>query len=82
VFEPMTVHVEVWPVAADEIGLWLVSGDDCWRVTEFGEPVGALVGVEPKPVGVEESETKTADQGAPRSTPPSAQERPGVPGST
>ena len=29
--EPMTVHVEVWPIAADEIGLWLVSGDDCWR---------------------------------------------------
>ena len=23
--EPMTVHVEVWPVAADEIGLWLLS---------------------------------------------------------
>jgi hypothetical protein len=27
----MTVHVEVWPVAADEVGLWLVSGDDAWR---------------------------------------------------
>jgi hypothetical protein len=29
--EPMTVHVEVWPVAADEIGIWLVSGEDAWR---------------------------------------------------
>ena len=29
--EPMTVHVEVWPVAADEVSLWLVSGDDAWR---------------------------------------------------
>lgn len=29
--EPMNVTVEVWPVAADEAGLWLVSGDDAWR---------------------------------------------------
>jgi hypothetical protein len=29
--EPMTVRVEVWPVAADRIGLWLISGDDAWR---------------------------------------------------
>ena len=29
--EPMTVHVEVWPIGADEIGLWLLSGDDAWR---------------------------------------------------
>ena len=29
--EPMTVHVEVWPIAADEIGLWLLSGNDGWR---------------------------------------------------
>ena len=28
---------------------------DCYRrVTEFGEPVGALLGVEPKPAGVED----------------------------
>jgi hypothetical protein len=27
----MSVHVEVWPVAADEVGLWLLSGDDAWR---------------------------------------------------
>lgn len=27
----MTVRVEVWPVVADEIGLWLISGDDAWR---------------------------------------------------
>ena len=30
-FEPMNVIVEAWPVAADETGLWLVSGDDAWR---------------------------------------------------
>lgn len=29
--EPMTVQVEVWPVAADRIGLWLISGSDAWR---------------------------------------------------
>ena len=29
--EPMTTQVEVWPVAADEVGLWLVSGDDALR---------------------------------------------------
>lgn len=29
--EPMTVRVEIWPVAADEFGLWLVSGADAWR---------------------------------------------------
>lgn len=27
----MSIHVEVWPVAADEVGLWLLSGDDAWR---------------------------------------------------
>jgi hypothetical protein len=31
VLEPMNVTVEVWPVAADETGLWLISGDDAWR---------------------------------------------------
>jgi hypothetical protein len=29
--EPMQVWVEVWPVAADSVGIWLVSGDDAWR---------------------------------------------------
>lgn len=29
--EPMTVRVEVWPVAADEIGLWLISGQEAWQ---------------------------------------------------
>jgi hypothetical protein len=41
VLEPMTVWVEVWPVAADTAGLWLVSGDDAWRsgpVMADGEP--------------------------------------------
>jgi hypothetical protein len=31
VAENMTVVVEVWPVAADEHGIWLVSGGDAWR---------------------------------------------------
>ena len=30
-FEPMNVNTEVWPVVANEAGLWLVSGDDAWR---------------------------------------------------
>lgn len=29
--EPMPVFVEVWPVAADETGIWLLSGQDAWR---------------------------------------------------
>ncbi|GAA2347133.1 hypothetical protein [Dactylosporangium salmoneum] len=29
--EPMTVYPEVWPVAADAKGLWLISGDGPWR---------------------------------------------------
>jgi hypothetical protein len=29
--EPLTVKAEVWPIAADRIGLWLLSGDDAWR---------------------------------------------------
>ena len=29
--EPMAVWPEVWPVVADEIGIWLVSGQDAWR---------------------------------------------------
>lgn len=29
--EPMTVRVEVWPLAADEVGIWLLSGSDAWR---------------------------------------------------
>jgi hypothetical protein len=36
--EPMTVHFEVWPIAADEQGLWLVSGNDAWRP---GLPIAA-----------------------------------------
>jgi hypothetical protein len=34
--ENMPVWVEVWPVAADEVGIWLLSGDDAWR---SGSPV-------------------------------------------
>ncbi|WP_433346028.1 hypothetical protein [Micromonospora sp. CA-111912] len=29
--ENMAVWVEVWPVAADQVGLWLLSGGDAWR---------------------------------------------------
>ncbi len=29
--EPMQVWVEVWPVAADPVGIWLVSGGDAWK---------------------------------------------------
>jgi len=29
--EHMGLSVEVWPVAADEVGIWLLSGDDAWR---------------------------------------------------
>jgi len=39
--EPMTVQVEVWPVAADDAGLWLISGSDALRsgaVMADGEP--------------------------------------------
>lgn len=36
--EPMTVRVEVWPLAADDTGIWLISGDDAWRPAL---PVGA-----------------------------------------
>lgn len=25
------VVIEVWPVSADDIGLWLISGNDAWR---------------------------------------------------
>lgn len=29
-FEPMTIWVKVFPVVADGVGLWLISGDDGW----------------------------------------------------
>lgn len=29
--ENMPVRVEIWPVAADKVGVWLVSGEDAWR---------------------------------------------------
>ena len=29
--EPMAAWVEVWPLAADETGIWLLSGGDAWR---------------------------------------------------
>jgi hypothetical protein len=37
----MGTYVELWPVAADELGIYLVSGVEPWRagpVTEFEEP--------------------------------------------
>lgn len=39
--EKMGCRVEVWPVAADEHGIWLVSGGDAWRSSAIpadGEP--------------------------------------------
>jgi hypothetical protein len=29
--EPMAARVELWPLAADENGIWLLSGGDAWR---------------------------------------------------
>jgi len=29
--EPMKIYVEIWPVAADNAGIWLISGNDAWR---------------------------------------------------
>ncbi|TDC96024.1 hypothetical protein [Actinomadura sp. 7K507] len=29
--ENMPVRVEIWPVAADRVGMWLLSGEDAWR---------------------------------------------------
>jgi hypothetical protein len=31
--EAMAAWVEVWPIAADQMGLWLLSGTDAWRPT-------------------------------------------------
>jgi hypothetical protein len=31
--EPMTVHIECWPVAADDAGIWLLSGRDALRTS-------------------------------------------------
>lgn len=29
--ENMPVRVELWPLAADDLGIWLISGADAWR---------------------------------------------------
>lgn len=34
--ESMHAVVEVWPIAADEHGIWLVSGGDAWRSPAIG----------------------------------------------
>src|SRR5262249_6249327 len=32
VSEPMQIYPEIWPVAADELGIWLISGSEgAWR---------------------------------------------------
>lgn len=44
-FDHLTVRAEVWPVAADEVGIWLLSGDDAWRssfISTDGEPHSAV----------------------------------------
>lgn len=38
--EQLHVHVEVWPVAADEVGLWLLSGADAWRSGPISHDLG------------------------------------------
>lgn len=38
--EQLHVHVEVWPVAADEVGLWLLSGADAWRSGPINQDLG------------------------------------------
>jgi hypothetical protein len=35
----MAVHVEVWPLAADEAGIWLLSGAEAWMLGRAGMPV-------------------------------------------
>jgi len=27
----MSVRIELWPLAADDLGIWLISGEDAWR---------------------------------------------------
>jgi hypothetical protein len=42
------VRVEVWPVSADQAGLWLISGADAWRsdaITQDSDPHSAVEGV-------------------------------------
>ena len=31
--EPLSIDVEIWPLAADDQGIWLCSGTDSWRST-------------------------------------------------
>ncbi|MET8341015.1 hypothetical protein [Streptosporangium canum] len=38
--ESSHVHVEIWPVAADEIGLWLLSGTEPWRSGPVPQDLG------------------------------------------
>ena len=33
--EPMGVRVELWMLAADGTGIWLVSGGDAWRTARI-----------------------------------------------
>jgi hypothetical protein len=39
-----TVRIEVWPISADSVGLWLISGNDAWRsgaITQDSDPHAA-----------------------------------------
>ena len=52
----MNVQVEVWPVAADDVGLWLLSGETPWLsapITQDSDPhfeVEELCFTHPRPV--------------------------------
>ncbi|MBN6057208.1 hypothetical protein JYK22_35115, partial [Nonomuraea sp. RK-328] len=48
VSDPTEVIVEVWPVAADDVGLWLISGADAWRseaIRQDSDPHSAVENV-------------------------------------
>lgn len=38
--EQLHVHVEIWPVAADSVGLWLISGTEPWRSGPVPQDLG------------------------------------------
>jgi hypothetical protein len=68
----LPVRVEVWPLAADSRGIWLLSGDDAWRSAPIGansephEAVTAVLGgyVWPRRPAVLHSTSWRADDGA------------------
>lgn len=43
---PLGVRVEVWPVSADSVGIWLISGTDAWRSGQLGADTDPHAAVE------------------------------------